>query len=167
MDYFIAVCGFLGAWLLVAGPLLQASLELAEQELDQEKFDEAVSTIPRPERISVWWWLLPPVAYYRIQKRNSAYHDAVMNALPVEQRKQSVQFLNKATGWFIVAAGALLLATKETWELVQQFEWPLWLFWVLVVVVFALCVANAVVRMNNSNKILGIEKPPRRGERRF
>ena len=74
--------------------------------------------------------------------------------------------MNKATGWFIVAAGALLLATKETWELVEQFEWPVWLFWVLVVVVFILCVANAAARMNNSNKILGVETPPRRGGRR-
>ncbi|CAN5280973.1 hypothetical protein BH11ACT4_BH11ACT4_20310 [soil metagenome] len=166
MDYFIAVCGFLGAWLLVAGPLLQASLELTEQEIDREKFDEVVSSLPRPIRISGWWWLLPPVAYYLTIRRNSDHQKAVMAALPPEQREQSLTFFNKATGWLIVAGGALLLASKETWEFVEQFEWPTWLFWVLVVVVFALCVTNAAVRMNVTNKALGVEKaPPRRSPR--
>lgn len=167
MDYFIAVCGFLGAWLLFAGPLLQASIELTEQEIDHEKFDEVSSNVERPPRVSGWWWLLPPVAYYLNRKRNSAYQAEVMAALPPEQRKQSVAFFNKASGWFIVAGGALLLATKETWELVEQFEWPTWLFWVFVFVVFALCVANAVVRMNKSNRTLGIERqtPRKRAKR--
>lgn len=166
MNYFIAICGFLGAWLLFAGPLLQAALELAEQELDREKFDEVTHATAQPPRISRWWWLLPPVAYYLNGKRNSAYRDAVMKALPAEQRQQSVAFLNKANGWFIVAAGAFLLAVKETGELVEVFAWPAWLFWVLAVVAFALSVTNVVARMNTTNKVLGIEPATRGGRQR-
>lgn len=162
MDYFIAICGFLGAWLLVAGPLLQGALELLEQEIDREKFDAATHAVAQPPRASRWWWLFPPVAFYRARQRNSAYREAVMKALPLEQREQSIAFLNKATGWFTVAGGASLLAVKETWELVEQFEWPNWLFWVIFVVVFVLCVVNVVVRVNTSNKILEIE-PRQRG----
>ena len=44
-----------------------------------------------------------------------------------------VRFINKATGWLYVALGALLIAVKETWELVEYNEWPTWLFWVLIV----------------------------------
>lgn len=36
MNLVIAWTGFLGAWLLVAGPLYQGALELAEEELDRE-----------------------------------------------------------------------------------------------------------------------------------
>ena len=161
MDYFIAICGFLGAWLLVAGPLLQGALELREQELDRDKFDEVVHAVAQPEPLNRWWWLLPPVAFYRNQKRNSSYREEVMAALPPEQRKQSVVFLNKASGWFIVAGGAFLLATKETWELVETFDWHVAIFWVLLVVSLVLCVANVVARMTQTSKALGEEQKPR------
>lgn len=36
MDHLIAWCGFLGAWLLVAGPLHQATRELEEEEIERD-----------------------------------------------------------------------------------------------------------------------------------
>jgi hypothetical protein len=36
MNQVIAWVGFLGAWLLVAGPLYQGALELREEEVDRE-----------------------------------------------------------------------------------------------------------------------------------
>ena len=55
---------FAGAWLLVAGPLYQGSVELNELNVDREgiqgKAAAAQATRARP---SAWWWLLPPVMY--------------------------------------------------------------------------------------------------------
>ncbi|MEP6481662.1 MAG: hypothetical protein ABJA94_06605 [Rhodoglobus sp.] len=159
MEYFIAICGFIGAWFLVAGPLLQAVLELQEQEFDREKFETAASSVAKPAKVSARWWLLPPVAWYRNRKSQRAYQNAILDALPADQRAAAVGFTNKATGWFIVAGGAFLLATKETWELVETFELHVAIFWVLLVVAFVLSVANAAVRMLRTNKVLGIERP--------
>ena len=36
MNQVIAWAGFLGAWLLVAGPLYQGAIELREEEVDRE-----------------------------------------------------------------------------------------------------------------------------------
>ena len=65
MDDTIAWGVFLGAWLLVAGPLYQGSTELTEMDLDREAIAGARASTTQTaqyRRPSVWWWLLPPVA---------------------------------------------------------------------------------------------------------
>jgi hypothetical protein len=159
MRQAIAIFGFLGAWFLVAGPLLQAYLELREQELDQESWEAADKATPKPDRFSAWWWLLPPVAWYKQGARNRQHQRDVMKAVDPHVTEQAVTFLNKANGWFIVAGGAALLAVKETWELVEAWDWPVWVFWALVVVCPILCVVNLAMRAVNSARMLGTEKP--------
>jgi hypothetical protein len=48
--------------------------------------------------------------------------------------------------WFYVAAGAFLIAVKETWELHESYEWPVWAFWLGVVGTLFLCVSSTVGR---------------------
>ncbi len=62
--------------------------------------------------------------------------------------------MNKATGWFTVAAGATLFATKETWELFARYDWPVWLFWVAVVVLLTGCTINTAVRMIQGEQLV-------------
>lgn len=116
MEYVIAVCGFLGGWLLFAGPIWQATIELQEEELDQDAFHRVQKAIPPSDPVSRWWLILPPVYWVKLRRRSSEYRTAVMKALPDEQVEQTINFLNKANGWFIVAGGAFLIAVKETWE---------------------------------------------------
>ena len=165
MPQAIAIFGFLGAWLLVAGPLIQAYLELREEELDREGFEKANKAVPRPEGFSAWWWLLPPVAWFKQSARNRQHQREVIKVLDPRLTEQAVSFMNKANGWFIVAAGAALLGVKETWDLVEAWEWPVWLFWVLVVVSPTLCVVNLVTRAIRSERMMGHEKPTSRGRR--
>jgi hypothetical protein len=154
VEYLIVVCGALGAWLLVAGPIYQAVIELKEEEFDREGFEEATSGVPRPEPISHWWWLLPPVAYLKQRAKSTAYRRAVMDELKPEQREQMFNFMNKASGWLLVAFGAFLIAFKETWEVCELFHWPLWTFIVLVVVAALFSVGYASFRENRTQKIL-------------
>ena len=77
-----------------------------------------------------------------------------MDALGPRQLEQTVSFLNKASGWMTVAAGAFLIAIKETFEVVELFEWPIAVFWVLVVVIPVLCVGNTAIRMKRSQQML-------------
>ncbi|MEO6117383.1 MAG: hypothetical protein ABIP33_13455 [Pseudolysinimonas sp.] len=159
MPQAIAIFGFLGAWLLVAGPLFQAYLELRDEEVDREGWEKANKATPKPDAFSAWWWLLPPVAWFKQQARNKQHQREVMKALDPHATEQAVSFFNKANGWFIVAGGAALLGVKETWELVEAWGWPVWIFWVLVVVCPILCVVNLAARAIQSERMLGHEKP--------
>lgn len=154
MHLFITLCGAVGAWLLVAGPVYQAAIELHEQEVDRDAIDATVASITKPPRISWAWWLLPPVAYVKQQRRERAYRRSVMSALGQEQIEQTVRFLNKATGWMIVAAGAFLIAMKETWELIELLEWPWWVWLVIVIVLAIASVANAAANVWRTEQML-------------
>jgi hypothetical protein len=154
MEYVIAVCGFVGGWLLVAGPVWQAALELREEEVDMAAIEAVKSSITQPPRIRAWWWLLPPVAYVLNARRQQAFRKEFNAALPPEALKQSVSFLNKANGWVIVAIGGFLIAAKETWELVADLHWAQWTFWVLVIVMPIIAVANTVRKVVETQKLL-------------
>ena len=168
MEYLIVACGALGAWLLVAGPLYQAALELGEQEFDREEMGRVMEGIDVPTRVSPWWWLLPPVAYILQQRQQRAHRQAVLDALGPEQLEQSVNFVNKASGWMIVASGAFLIAVKETYELIELLHLHVAIFWILVVLLPVLCVSFVVAQVKRTAKMLKKEESPRprRGARR-
>lgn len=148
MEHVIAWAGFAGAWLLVAGPLYQGALELREEDVDREGLEASKARVEPPEMPSPWWWLLPPVFYLLRRQRSREYRRAVFDQLTQDQKEQFVSFVNKATGWFTVALGASLLAAEQTWRITERYEWPGWLFWLLLVVMGGLSVLNTALRMS-------------------
>lgn len=148
MEAVIAWCGFAGAWLLVIGPLFQGALELLEQETGRAGFDESVHAIAPPPPPSGWWWFLPPVMLVLRRRRSSEYRRRVLSHLTPEQRAQRDGFIHKATGWFVVASGASLLAVKESWELAAGEHWPAWLFVLVLVVMVAVAGGNTVLQVS-------------------
>ena len=158
MELLVHIAGFLGGWLLVAGPLYQASIELDEEALDRDEWGKVHAALPQPERISPWWWLLPPVAYLKQRRASKAYQAAVLRSLTPQQLSDSVAFVSKARGWFIVAAGASLIAFKETWELVHLLEWHVAVFWVLVVVMPVLCIGHTVISAKRKRRLLAVDQ---------
>jgi hypothetical protein len=149
MNEVIAWATFAGAWLLVAGPLYQGSVELDELDLDREALEgiKASAVQAATGRPSPWWWLAPPVMYVLHRRWTKAFWQATFAQLTQAQQEQLTSFRNKATGWFTVAAGGLLLAAGETWQIVERHRWPTWLFWLLIVVMLAAAVLNTAVRM--------------------
>lgn len=147
MDTLIAWCGFLGGWLLVAGPLYQGALELLEEDLDRSGFDESVQAIAPPPPPSKWWWFLPPVMFVLRRRRSNEYHSTVLRRLTPQQRAKRAGFIHKATGWFVVACGGSLIAVKETWELAEHAEWPAAAFVTVLVLMFLLVGANTVLHI--------------------
>ncbi|WP_431279272.1 hypothetical protein [Leifsonia poae] len=154
MHLFILWVGFVGAWLLFAGPLYQAAIELQDEQLDRERFDAAMHDVGEPERVSNWWWLLPPVAYWKQRKVQTEYRMRVFEALGSEELHKTVRFLDKAKGWMIVAGGAFFIGVKETWELVEASEWPIWVFWVLVVLMPLIGIIYTVANVSRSNGVV-------------
>jgi hypothetical protein len=151
MNQVIAWAGFLGAWLLVAGPLYQGAIELREEDVDREAIEATKAKVQRPDSPSPWWWLVPPVMYVLWRRRSAAYRQAALAQLNPVQREQFTTFVNKANGWFTVAAGASLLAADQSWTVIERSRWPAWLFWVLIVVMLGACVLNTALRMSSED----------------
>jgi len=55
----VAWAGFAGAWLLVAGPIYQAAIELEAEEIERDAIRDAAQAVPGPPPNSRWWWLIP------------------------------------------------------------------------------------------------------------
>lgn len=154
MHELIAWSGFVGAWLLVAGPLFQAALELGEEQFERSEIEAVSAAVTEPPPISPWWWLLPPVAYAKQWRRRRDFRGAVMQAFTRDQLQRMVRFTDKATSWTFVAVGAFFIATKETWELREVYEWPVGIFWALLVVMLAAAAAYTGIRMRRSHAFL-------------
>ncbi|MDQ8046700.1 MAG: hypothetical protein AAGC46_11185 [Solirubrobacteraceae bacterium] len=153
MDDVVAWCGFLGAWLLFAGPVYQAAIELREEAIEQEEMERMAAAM-KPIRMSPWWWLLPPVAYVMAINQRKRRQDEFIHLMSDVQKRRMFNFKTKAHGWIVVAGGAFLIAVKETYELREAYEWPIAVFWILVVVAPLLGVLNTSARMARAKEML-------------
>jgi uncharacterized membrane protein YhhN len=54
-----------------------------------------------------------------------------------------------------IASGAFLIAAKETWELREEYDWPIAVFWALIVVMIAACAANTALRVRRRDALVG------------
>jgi len=88
------------------------------------------------------------VFYLLWRQRSREYRRAVFDQLTPEQKEQFSSFVNKALGWFTVSLGASLLAAEQTWGITERYEWPVWLFWLLFIVMGGLSVLNTALRMS-------------------
>jgi hypothetical protein len=169
LNEVIAWATFAGAWLLVAGPLYQGSVELGELQVDRAGITgKAVAAQATHARPSAWWWLLPPIMYMLYRRWYKTLRQAMLAQLTQTQREQLTSYQSKTAGWFTVAAGAALLAAGETWQIVQHYRWPVWMFWLLVVVMLAAAVLNTAILMISAARTRradGIEPAPAAGQR--
>lgn len=168
MDTLVLWCGFLGSWLLVAGPVYQAALELQEQELERDEIARASATTEHGPPVSPWWWLLPPVHWWLQRRRNRAFHKAVYHVLPARQREQLVRYFNKATGWLYVALGGFLVAVEATSALAEHAGWPDRVDVPLIVGMSLLSVYHTAARMSHAERVLDSgsgPEPPEVGRR--
>ena len=117
--------------------------------------EASIADLPRPEPPSPWWWLLPPVMYLIRRHRHAVFRQAALAQLTQDQREQLTRFTNKATGWFTVAIGAALLAAEQTWQVIDRYRWPVWLFWFLIIVMLGVSVLNTAVRMIHDDRTSG------------
>lgn len=153
MELFVDICSFLGAWFLVAGPLYQASLELREEDIQTERIHNASSQIEPPQKASAWWWLFPPAKLFIQMRRNKVYRDEYLKILNPEDVEALMRFMNKATGWLIVASGATFIAIKETYELTEELRSPLFIFWLALPFLILLCIGYTVQRTSRTKKV--------------
>ncbi len=159
MSQVIAWCGFLGTWLLVAGPIYQAAIDLNDEDFGHEDIEQLRAGLSRPDPVSRWWLLVPPVAYLLRVRRDREYEAALIDALGPEQVEQFLHFRETASAWMFVAVGAFLIAVTETWGLREEYGWPTWAFWALLVFMLALCVTNIAARVRRRQAIIEHAQP--------
>lgn len=153
MSPVIAWSAFAGAWLLVAGPVYQAALELTAEQVERDAISAAKDRVELPH-MSAWWWLLPPLGYVLTRRQHRAYRVSVMSSLTRTQLEQLIRFADKANGWIFIALGAFLVAIAETWQLREIYDWPLWAYFLAVLVMLLSCAANTALRMKRSHDLL-------------
>ena len=154
METLIDWLGFLGAWLLFAGPIYQAALELQDQDIEVERIRATGAKVGEQPKVSVWWWLLPPVKIVLARQKSAEYRKKYVRALLKEDAESMITFMNKATGWLFVAFGGLCIAIKETYELTEQMEWDTAILCALVVFMALLSLGNLIARMKRTRKII-------------
>lgn len=152
MSQVIAWCGFVGAWLLVLGPLNQALREVQEEEFERDAIARAERAIDVPSPVSAWWLVVPPVYAILRRRRDRVYKQRVRDAMSAEDLRAFAHLRDVAGAWFLVAAGASLIAVKETWELVEADEWGEWSFWTLLVCMLALGAVVTVTRIRRFDR---------------
>ncbi|MBS1676611.1 MAG: hypothetical protein JST08_04410 [Actinobacteria bacterium] len=139
MPHIIAWCGFLGAWLLVAGPLDQAVREVEDQDFEHDAISEAASRVEEPPEVSSWWLLVPPVWWVLRRRRESRYRRLVGAEMDDRDLVAFLTVRDIVNAWAYVAAGASLIAVKETWELHEAYAWPEWVFFALILAMLLAC----------------------------
>ena len=155
MPEFIAWSGFFGAWLLVAGPIYQAAIELDEEDFERPTDGSITATTGvEPPRVSLWWLLLPPVAYVLLLRARNARDRSFREVMSGDQLEHMMHYKETAAAWILVASGACLIALKETWELREEYEWSSAAFWAIVALMAAVCVANTSLRVKRRNAII-------------
>ncbi len=146
MPHVIAWCGFLGAWLLVAGPLDQAVREVENVDFERDAVVEAASHVEEPPEVSTWWILLPPVWFLLRWRRENEYRKRVTAVIEDRHLVAFLAVKDIVNAWAYIALGASLIAVKETWELHEAYEWAESVFWALIVLMLVVCVGGTLLR---------------------
>jgi hypothetical protein len=149
----ISWVGFFGGWLLVAGPVYQAGIELREEAFERQLFVDAAERVEKPEPVSKWWWLFPPAHYIKSTRNQNKFRDAILMEFTPEQRAQLFSFMSKARGWMYVGLGALLIATKETWELCEHYEWSELVFAVIWIAMVSIAFGSVSYQLRRDQSV--------------
>jgi hypothetical protein len=160
MELVILIGGFLGAWLLVAGSVYQAALELRDQDFAFDHIREAGQQARQTgqQHPSAWWWLLPPAKIILEQKHDRAFRKEFFGKLNRTDSEAMLSLMNKSTAWLYVGLGGFLLAAKETYELDQYLHVNLSIFFVVTFILLAASVFNTASHIRRSETILNEKK---------
>ncbi len=151
---FYALDWVLGSWLLFAGPIYQAALELRDEDIQVDRIRAAGSTVGKQAKVSAWWWLVLPVALYLRFRNNKEYQRRFTLALDHEDLESMISFRNKASAWLFVAVGGFCIACKETFGLTRWYAWNNFILAGLIIGMLFLSIFNLIYNLKRSEKII-------------
>jgi hypothetical protein len=101
--------GFVGAWLLVAGQVYKAGVELRAEGEVTARVQEMMQGAPQPPKVSSWWWLLPPARFLLGSQRRGDFRRAFLASPSAEDLDMVTRYMDIARGWMLVGFGAFLI----------------------------------------------------------
>lgn len=127
--------GLVGAWLLFAGPVYQAGLDVEAESAEVDRIRAGLRPQVPMSRISRWWWLVPPVRLVLITRRRKSLLDAAKTSLDADDARVLRGYVRAAQGWLLVGLGAWLLLVREILEAGESQGWPSPAIWASLAVV--------------------------------
>jgi hypothetical protein len=156
MELFMYWLSFIGSWLLFAGPIYQAALELQDEDIEIDRIRAVGSQIEKPVNTSVWWWFLPPVKMYLERKRKHEYQIRYLKALSAEDVESLVSYRTKATAWLFVAVGGLCIACDQTYTLAEYENWSDLVLVILIIIMLLASIFNLITRIKRARKLTSL-----------
>lgn len=157
MELFFLYCGFFGSWLLFAGPIFQAALELKDEDIERDRIHEVAKEVSVIQHVSPWWWLFPPIKLYLESVQRRRWQKEYFSLMLPEDREAFVSFTSKARGWLFVAGGALLIAFKGTWDLGDKLEWSHGLIFSVIILCTFVSLLYTAAQMTRMRKINSVD----------
>ena len=150
----ILIVEVIGDWLLFAGPLLQAAIELREEADGWDDVHKHLRQATRsddwPKRVSFLWWLLPPVKVHLERKRSDRARSIISRELSDEELKMFRIFGLKARAWVIVSGGAWLMALATSYQvLCGEFHFSLIGWAVAIIFISFACLSSITAIFRN------------------
>jgi hypothetical protein len=145
--------GVIGSWLLFAGPVYQAGLELRDHENAAMRLRRTLSSMAPPAPVSWWWWLIPPVKIMLEWRRAIDHRRAFMDALSLEEYTSLLTFIHKATGWWLVGMGGLLVAIQQSYGFAQRYHLGDPSFVASVVAIAVVCQLGCTLRLRLGERL--------------
>lgn len=145
---------FIGAWLLFAGPIYQAALELQDEDIEIDRVKLTGAKIKKAAQVSLWWWLLPPAKIYMERKRSHKYWTRYIKTLPSNEVEALVSYRSKANAWLFITVGGFFIAISQSYSLAKEEDWNNYLLALIIIFMFFLSILNLVTRLRRARKIV-------------
>lgn len=139
MDSIVIIIELIGAWLLFAAPLLQATLELHEENESWDAIKNKHRAYHQPiiKKSYFLWWLIPPLKILfekrRIRKIKHLYSDVKLSS---ETTRRLHRYGLKANGWSGVTLGGWCIAVSTSWDVTKHFNLPI-AIWLCLILSFS------------------------------
>ncbi len=156
MEVVMSWLEFIGAWLLFAGPIYQAALELQDEDIEIDRIRLAGAKIKKAAQVSLWWWLLPPAKIYMERKRSHKYWARYIKTLPNNEVEALVSYRSKANAWLFITVGGFCIAISQSYGLAKENDWNNYILAALIVVMFVLSILNLITRLRRAKRIVNL-----------
>jgi hypothetical protein len=158
METVLQIIAFIGSWLLFAGPIYQAALELQDEDIELDRIRSTGDVLRKEAHISGWLWVVPPYALYKRSKNKKIFMQKYLNSLTQVDIEQLISFRSKATAWMLVAIGGFCIASNETYILMHDIHWSIFVFILIVLAMLIASIAHLIYRIKQDHKLIKATK---------
>lgn len=153
METFFDFLTLIGCWLLFAGAIFQAALELKDQDIKRDRIMTARRQVSVSRHVSQWWWFLPPIKLVLEKRQTRKWRREHFKLLARADRNALLDFTHRAKGWLIVSGGAFLAAVVATRTFGIHLQWNGGVIFMLALFLTCLSLLNTILHMRADTRL--------------